>query len=401
MNRMLLTMMTYRGNDYRLYGLFDENKKCIDFQLFPIAESIINNIYCARVSKIVPSINAAFVSIAPNVTCYLSLKDAKEVIYTNKHSKKEELCEGDEILVQVVKDALKTKEPVVSTKLSLFGENVILTSQDTSIGVSNKIPKMRSSYIKQLILDNFKDHKEIGYGVIIRTNASNVSDEKLILDLASLQNTYIEILNKASHANLYTCVYFGKPDYLLRTKTADFRNIDSIVTDDDEIFNTLCDEYKHLDDASKITRYRDDSVSLATLYGLRTLLDKLSSRQVWLKSGANIIIEQLETLTFIDVNSAKNQSKNKDYMFQINKEAAVEIASQLKLRNISGMIIIDFINLKSQEEISKLIDVLKIELLKDNITCTFVDITKLGLVELTRKKTHKSLAQILKKTLDE
>ena len=117
--------------------------------------------------------------------------------------------------------------------------------------------------------------------------------------------------------------------------------------------------------------------------------------KVWLPSGANIIIETFETLTIIDVNSGKNQSRKEDAIFQINLEAAREIARQLRLRNISGMIIVDFINLKSQEQKEELIRCIRQELKKDTVPAQFIDITRLGLVELTRKKIYKSLREIL------
>lgn len=146
-------------------------------------------------------------------------------------------------------------------------------------------------------------------------------------------------------------------------------------------------------------RYDDSAISLSTLYGIRGLIDNLTSRRVWLDCGGNIIIEQLETLTFIDVNSAKNISSGSNSILNTNMEAAKEIARQLRLRNISGMIIIDFINMKSEASKDTLIEALKRYIKDDNTVCTFVDITKLGLVELTRKKVHKSLKQILEKHL--
>ena len=117
--------------------------------------------------------------------------------------------------------------------------------------------------------------------------------------------------------------------------------------------------------------------------------------KVWLPSGANIIIETLETLTVIDVNSGKNQSRKEEALFAVNLEAAKEIARQLRLRNLSGMIIVDFINLKTKEQQQTLISVLREELKKDTVPASFIDITKLGLVELTRKKVYKALHEIL------
>ena len=141
--------------------------------------------------------------------------------------------------------------------------------------------------------------------------------------------------------------------------------------------------------------YKDDALSLSTLYHIRGNMDELLNSKVWLPSGANIIIETLETLTVIDVNSGKNQSRKEDTILRINLEAAREIARQLKLRNISGMIIVDFINLKSQEQKEELIRCIRQELKKDTVPAQFIDITRLGLVELTRKKVYKSLREIL------
>lgn len=148
----------------------DENGNYKDFQLLPEKDTIINNIYAARVNKILPGINAAFVTIAQNKSCYLSLNDAK-ILYTQTKIKKEGMCEGDEILVQVIKDALKTKDPVVTTKLSIFGSNVILTNFDTQIGVSSKLDKERAVLLRKAVLSKCSDHEKEGYGIIVRTNA--------------------------------------------------------------------------------------------------------------------------------------------------------------------------------------------------------------------------------------
>ena len=145
-----------------------------------------------------------------------------------------------------------------------------------------------------------------------------------------------------------------------------------------------------------ISLYNDTQVSLSTLYSLKSQLGKLTDSRVWLKSGANIIIEQLETLTVVDVNTAKNQGR-KTNALTVNLEAAAEILHQIKLRNISGMIIIDFINMKKQNEIEQLISFIKTHIKANDSKCDFIDITKLGLIELTRKKTTKSLKEQLHK----
>ena len=175
----------------------------------------------------------------------------------------------------------------------------------------------------------------------------------------------------------------------------DFSNIDSVVTDQEDIYKELIEEFNGTDFAKKIKRYDDSAISLNLLYKLSSQIKELCSSQVWLNSGANIIIEQLETLSVIDVNSSKCATKRDSDILKINMEAATEAARQIRLRNISGMIIIDFINMKSKEDESALINHLKSELKKDSITCSFIDITKLSLIEITRKKEYKSLKETI------
>lgn len=405
MNRLVLSRYEKNNHSFISYILLDENRKLVDFQLFDENNaSLVNNIYVARVDRLVPGINAAFVTIANKQSCYLSLEDAKAVIYTNKHSNKEALSCGDEILVQVVKDAIKTKEPVVTTKLSIFGNYCVVTTDDTSIGVSKKIPKDTALGIRDCIAPLVADHEQDKYGAIIRTNARSVSQEVLCSDLDATISLYKNIIKKAEHAVLYTKLLENAKDYLLKLYHLDFSTIDEVLTDQDDIYDELMAEFtsgKLISDnacmniADKIHRYDDSAISLNLLYKLSSQINELCTSLVWLNSGANIIIEQLETLSVIDVNSGKCPAKKGSDILKINKEAATEAARQLRLRNISGMIIIDFINMKSKADETALVNHLKEELKKDSITCSFIDITKLGLVEITRKKEHKSLKETI------
>ena len=141
--------------------------------------------------------------------------------------------------------------------------------------------------------------------------------------------------------------------------------------------------------------YQDEKLSLHALYNIEGNIDRLLAKRIWLKSGANIIIEQLETLTVVDVNTGKNISGKTETLFKVNLEAAAEVARQLRLRNISGMIIVDFINMDTKEKDRQLMEMLKQEVAKDPVRCSVIDITKLGLVEITRKKVYRSLKEIL------
>ena len=197
------------------------------------------------------------------------------------------------------------------------------------------------------------------------------------------------------HEKAGSLLYRNVPGYLAKLKAQDLKEIDRIYTDCPAIYKEISDYMPWLYEKDFLQLYKDDAVSLSTLYHIRGNMEELLNSKVWLPSGANIIIETFETLTIIDVNSGKNQSRKEDAIFQINLEAAREIARQLRLRNISGMIIVDFINLKSQEQKEELIRCIRQELKKDTVPAQFIDITRLGLVELTRKKIYKSLREIL------
>ena len=399
MNRLAITRVSLneKTNKKQLaYIMLDEKRDFVDFQVFKEDESLLNNIYVARIDNIVPNIKGAFVRISQKQVCFLPLEDIKSPLYVKKQSSSKVLSIGDEIVVQVVKDAVKTKEPVVSTKLTIAGKFCVLTTENTSLGVSKKIKGDHSIYMNELLkLHVDAKAKEHGFGMIIRTNAVEAMENDLIADLEATMDRFVDLKTKSMHACAFAVLEQSEAPYIQKLKSVDLANLDTIFTDDTEIFQEIVKYLPYLVDKGILKLYNDDKVSLSVLYNFRGSVSKLIEKRVWLKSGANIIIEQLETMTVVDVNSGKNISKQETAILEINKEAAVEIARQLRLRNISGMIIIDFINMKSKSYMEELIGVLKEQIKKDSVPCTFIDITKLGLVELTRKKTYKSLKELV------
>ena len=399
MHRLAITRVALKeklNKKHLAYIMLDEKRDFVDFQVFQEEESLLNSIFVARVDNIVPNIKAAFVRISPKQVCYLPLEDVQAPLYVKKQSEFKKLSIGDEIVVQVVKDAIKTKEPVVSTKLTLAGKYCVLTTENTSLGVSKKITVDKHLQMRELLSTNVsKQAKEYGFGMIVRTNALEATEEELIRDLTETMERFISLKEKSAHQTAFAVLEKTEAPYIQKLKSADLTALDNIYTDEEDIFAEIEGMLPYLKEKGLLKLYKDDKVSLGTLYNFRGSVDKLVEKRVWLKSGANIIIEQLETMTVIDINSGKNISKNETAILEINKEAAIEIARQLRLRNISGMIIIDFINMKSKEHMDELVAVLKEQIKKDSVTCTFMDVTKLGLVELTRKKTYKSLKELI------
>lgn len=399
MNRLAITRVSINeklNKKHLAYIMLDEKRDFVDFQVFNDEDSLLNSIFVARVDNIVPNIKGAFVRISPKQVCYLPLEDIKSPLYVKKQSELKKLSIGDEIVVQVVKDAVKTKDPVVSTKLTITGKYCILTTENMSLGVSKKITGDKSLHMSELLHFHVNERAlEHGFGMIIRTNALEAEEDELIADLEETIARFLDLKAKSTHQCAFAILEKPEAPYIQKLKTADLAMLDGIFTDEEDIFKEIAGKLPYLKDKGFLKLYHDDKVSLGTLYNFRGSVDKLIEKRVWLKSGANIIIEQLETMTVIDVNSGKNISQKETAVLEINKEAAIEIARQLRLRNISGMIIIDFINMKSKEHMNELVFVLKEQIKKDSVTCTFMDVTKLGLIELTRKKTYKSLKELI------
>jgi ribonuclease G len=397
MNRLVITRISHRQTLYTAYLILDEKRKLVDLQVFePMEQTLLDNIYVGYVEKIVPNIQAAFVRITEGQKCYLPLCELKSPIFCKKQSKTKPLCEGDELLVQVTRDAVKTKDPVVSAKLAIHGRYSVLTSDNTAIGISKKIPKERTEHLLALAEACCEDEAERAYGLVLRTNAKDASDEEITEDIAFLQSIFHQLLTTGVHSHGETLLHRNLPGYLTRLKAQDLSEIDLIYTDQQDLYEEIGSYLPKLRESGQLRFYDDPAVSLATLYHLRGNMEQLLNQKVWLPSGANIIIEALETLTVIDVNSGKNTSRKPELLLAINKEAAKEIARQLQLRNISGMIIVDFISLSSEEQERELVSLIRQELKKDRVPAQFVDITKLGLVEITRKKVYKSLHEILR-----
>lgn len=420
MNRLAITKTTIDNKNFTAYIALDEKRDFVDFHLYPNESNhLLEHIFIGRITHIATGISAAFVQISPDQTCFLPLTELSYAVFTKKQSAYKPVCEGDELLVQVTREAVKTKEAVVSAKLTLSGRYAILTTGNQSLSVSRKLPADVRTAWKALLEEICINHESDGYGIVIRTNAACASDEEISTDIMQLIEQYRSIKEKCMHLSAYSCLYQPMPEYLRRLQSV--RNFssecamadgyDGIFTDVPEIYEQITEALPYLSRQKLLHMYDDTQVSLQTLYNIEGNIKKLLSNRIWLKSGANIIIEQLETLTFIDVNSAKTGNKTKSSLphciqhmtiakkdlplLMVNIEATIEASRQLRLRNISGMILIDFINMESEEAYEALTVCIKEELKKDVVSCQFIDITKLGLVEITRKKMNKSLKEIV------
>lgn len=353
--------------------------------------SILGNIYVGKVINIVKNIQAAFVQIEDGIICYYSLKENPEPVYIKKAGGSE-LVQGDEILVQVEKEALKTKDPVVTSNLNIPGKYMAITTGNQKLGISSRI----SSEKKQELKDFFGKLDLQGNGIVIRTNAAAASYEMLVQEFDFLMQRLQKMKETAVHRTAFSLLYRADSFYLQRLRNMYMGELDKVITDVKSVYTEI-EEYLSIyqpEDKERLILYEDDILSLPALYNITRDLERTLQRQVWMKSGAYLVIEPTEACTVIDVNTGKCDSKRKDRQktfLKINLEAAKEVANQIRLRNLSGIILVDFIDLEKEEDKKQLMHELRELLKKDAVPSNLVDMTKLQLAEITRKKQKKPL----------
>ena len=351
---------------------------------------VLGNIYVGRVKNIVPNIGAAFIEIESGVECYYDMSQAANALFTHKAGRKP-LCIGDELVVQISKEAVKTKAPTVSSNLSFTGRYAILTTGNTRIGTSGKLPKAQREELKERLLP----YKNEEYGLIIRTNAGDAEFDQILEEIKSLEQIYSVLKKTAGTRTCFTCLQQAPPAYISDLKNVYTEGLTEIIIEDEELYGQVREYYKKEQpfELDKLRLYHDGQLSLAKLYNTHTVLERALSERVWLKTGAYLVIQYTEALTVIDVNSGKcNAKKNPlETYLKINLEAAREVAKQMRLRNLSGIIIVDFINLDDADATRELLKTFRQHLSKDPIQATLVDVTELQLVELTRKKVRRPL----------
>lgn len=360
--------------------------------------SILGNIYIGKIKNIVKNIEAAFVEIEPGRLCYLALSDVVNPVYTKKGGSALPQA-GDELLVQVVREGIKSKAPAVTTNLTLHGKYLLLTTGNCKRSVSSKLPLSDRERLLDFLRRQPDHHNASSYGWLARTNAGEAAEELLSRDYGRLTKQYDRLMQYAAYQTCYSCLYRTPEAFLMRLLNVYGAEIDEILTDDETLHQKLKSYLlQHQpEDCEKLSFYEDALLPLKKLYSLEHQLEQALSERVWLNSGGYLVIQPTEALTVIDVNTGKCESgKRKEQTFlKINLEAASEIARQLRLRNVSGIVIVDFINMEKKESNAILMEALALELKKDPIRAVLVDMTRLSLVEITRMKKEKPLAESL------
>lgn len=338
------TVCTYmHGND-----IYDA---VIDTPHQTAASPAVGDIYLGKVVKVVSNISAAFVDIGYEKLGYLALKGTAI----------NDMRPEREVIVQVKKPEKGDKDAVLTTNLSLVGRYSVIESDGLTIT-----------------------------NTIRRTNAAYVDESIFTLESDTLKNTMLDIIEHGHQRTAKSLLYIEPPFYIREINSYHADELDRVITDVPEIYDYLTRCF-----GGDVTlELYDDSYSIDSLYGISTQLNKALERRVWLKSGASIVVDRTEAATVIDVNTSKaiiGNSAKEDTFLKINLEAADEIARQLRIRQISGIILVDFIDMKKQANYDSLVRHLRDILKNDPVKASFIDMTKLGIVEITRTKRHTSI----------
>ena len=352
-----------------------------------VRESDLNNIYVGKVNHIVKNLDAAFIRYKDEEIGYLPLKNVVPACIVSSNHSGKEIKSGDEVIVQVETEALKTKKCKLTTNICLSGKYTVITLGRMGVGASLKLSDDIRRDVVELIREDFNrliteySEKLSGAtaGVIIRTNVSDLLDDP--------DNAKELILSDARQCLDNIC------EYLTQGKT---RVIGSRLSVQD---TGASPKEAATGKALAFLKARDilqpAVIEDTGIHGINSKIEALLNNKVWLKSGAYLIIEQLESFNAIDVNTGKAIKGKENISEKVNFEAAEEIMRQIRLRNLTGMILIDFINMKDEAVYQRLTEYVKSLCRLDPVHTSFIDITGLGIMELTRNKNDKTLKEII------
>ncbi|MTI66686.1 MAG: Rne/Rng family ribonuclease [Firmicutes bacterium] len=377
-----------------------ENKDLVEFYIERgDNKRVLGNIYKGRVVNVLPGMQAAFVDIGLEKNAFLYVKDAiPKDIMDNKDinlkdiSIKDVVKQGQDIIVQVVKEPFGTKGARITTHITLPGRYLVLMPFTDYVGISRRITEDEE---RERLKGLAEEIKVNNMGIILRTAAEEKSKKDLRDDLNFLLKVYYKIENERNLGFAPRIIYKDL-DLVQRTVRDLFtKDTNKLIINDKEKYNSLIDLVDlispHL--KSRVELY-ENSHNVLVEYGIERKINEALERKVWLKSGGYIIIDETEALTSIDINTGKfvGSVDLEHTVVRTNLEAAKEIAKQLRLRNIGGIIIIDFIDMNNQADDKLVLKTLEKELKKDRTRSTILGMTQLGLVEMTRKKNRKRLS---------
>lgn len=383
-----------------------ENKKLVElFVERPENERAVGDIYLGKVVNVVKGMRAAFVDIGQKQDAFLHFSDVGDSFSTisalidstngfhedDKHIPVEQIKEGQEVLVQIIKEPISTKGSRITTQLSIPGRFCVLVPDSNMVGVSRKIESTRERRRLKKIARSVKPN---GFGLIIRTVAEGKNSEILEHDINSLTKTWVRIQREVRKNQAPALIHkdMGMTSSVIRDLFT--RDVTRLVVDNRKLFREITAYLKEV--APSLIdniEYFSGNAPIFDAFKIETEIEKSLARKVWLKSGGYLIFDHTEALVAIDVNSGKfvGRRNHEENSLKINLEAAKEIARQLRLRDIGGIIVIDFIDMQDDKNRKRLHNDFKKELRKDRAQANITPLSEFGLIEMTRERVRPSL----------
>ena len=399
MNKRLLIDVQQRRTKVALV----ENSRLVEFHVEKSdSYNIVGNIYKGRVVNVLAGMQAAFVDVGLEKNAFLyvgdMMVDRSELAYDLSLPQELSVKEGDSIMVQVVKDRMGTKGARVSHSITLPGRLLVLMPSVNYIGISKKITDDK---LREKLFDIVQKIKPAGMGFIVRTAASKAKFKEIKAEAEILIEHWRDILEKFEKAKVSDVLHY-ESDLVARTMRDLYSDdISEIVLNDEQVTDRIVKVVSKINPKIRknIVMFPRDR-DMFHDYGLTEQIDSMLDQKVKLPSGAYLIINRTEALTVIDVNTGKyvGDVNLEETVYNTNLLAAKEIAKQLRLRNIGGIIVVDFIDMENEEHRAEVVACLKAELKKDRVKTTVVGMSGLGLVEITRKKTRNEIAANLLQT---
>lgn len=370
-----------------------ENDKPVEFYFtHPQLQDVSGNIYAGRITKVLPGMQAVFVDIGLERNGFLH-RDQLLSFHINslpldekrKKSVSEFAREGELILVQVEKNSVGSKGPKLTNIIELSGQYMVYIPNGQYIAVSKK---MESEETRALWKNSMRNSLTGFEGAIIRTAAEKVDTSTITVELEKLKLEYEELLKIYKTTNKPTLLKSAANQSDKIVQEVGIDRIDEIIVDDFQAYQELLPRFEK----ENITYYRNRE-GIFSYYHIEAELERLQKKVVWLSNGAYLIIEHTEAMTIIDVNTGKFTGKTnlKDTVLNTNEQAALEIARQVRLRDIGGIILVDFIDMKTDVEKNKILQVLKAELDRDRTRTIVYGFTRLGVLEMTRKRVRENV----------
>jgi ribonuclease G len=363
-------------------------------------QSLVGNIYYGTVTKVLPGMQAVFVDIGMEKNAYMHRDLLASYVLSQEDNKKKEaksiatfVHQGEKVMVQVNKDATGTKGSRLTGVVEIQGKYLIYMPNGRYVAVSKKIVDEKKKTSLRLLGASMKNEDE---GIIFRTSCMEASEEELIEELGQLRIKYNEIIRKAESFKKPGLLFQNESFVDLLLKTMEGMANGEVILDDLEVKQKLESNELVKNGDVKLTYFHQKENIFSNLR-VEHEIEKALKRVVWLENGSYLIFDETEALTIIDVNTGKFSGKVdlQDTVVKTNKLAAIEVARQLRLRDIGGMVLIDFIDMKREKDRSAILETMEKECKKDEKRTKVMGFTPLGILQLTRKKTKIALSEAL------